>query len=80
MDVNVHPSKQEIRFSRQQHIYDAIVAAVSAGLVHEEKPSWAPSKIHGSDNHIRGIWLVLKKNTPTSSLLLTAAPPPWEWV
>ncbi|MCX5883504.1 MAG: hypothetical protein NTU74_17425, partial [Deltaproteobacteria bacterium] len=44
VDVNVHPSKQEIRFSHQQHIYDAIVAAVSAGLVHEEKPSWAPSK------------------------------------
>jgi DNA mismatch repair protein MutL len=46
VDVNVHPSKQEIRFSNQQHIYDAIVAAVSAGLVQEEKPSWAPSKFH----------------------------------
>ena len=44
VDVNVHPSKQEIRFSRQQHIYHAIVAAVSAGLVQEEKPSWTLSK------------------------------------
>ncbi|MBI5591815.1 MAG: DNA mismatch repair endonuclease MutL [Deltaproteobacteria bacterium] len=47
VDVNVHPSKQEIRFSRQQDIYDAIVAAVSAGLSHEEKPSWTPSKPQG---------------------------------
>jgi DNA mismatch repair protein MutL len=46
VDVNVHPSKQEIRFARQQHIYDVIVAAVSAGLVQEEKPSWALSKFH----------------------------------
>jgi DNA mismatch repair protein MutL len=44
VDVNVHPSKQEIRFARQQHVYDAIVAAVSAGLAQEEKPSWALSK------------------------------------
>jgi DNA mismatch repair protein MutL len=45
VDVNVHPTKHEIRFSRQQHVYDAIVAVVSAGLVHAEKPSWIPSKM-----------------------------------
>jgi DNA mismatch repair protein MutL len=48
VDVNVHPTKQEIRFSRQQNIYDAIVTAVSAGLVHEEKPSWTPSKVQSA--------------------------------
>ncbi len=42
VDVNVHPSKQEIRFSRQQLIYDAIVSVVSAALGLEEKPSWTP--------------------------------------
>lgn len=48
VDVNVHPTKQEIRFSRQQNIYDAIVTAVSTGLAHEEKPSWTPSKVQGA--------------------------------
>ena len=48
VDVNVHPTKQEIRFSRQQNIYDAIVTAVSTGLAHEEKPSWTPSKVQGT--------------------------------
>jgi DNA mismatch repair protein MutL len=48
VDVNVHPTKQEIRFSRQQNIYDAIVTAVSTGLAHEEKPSWTPSKFQGT--------------------------------
>ncbi|MFH0999030.1 MAG: DNA mismatch repair endonuclease MutL [Pseudomonadota bacterium] len=47
VDVNVHPSKQEVRFSRHQHIYDAIVAAVSDGLVREEKPSWTLSRVQG---------------------------------
>jgi DNA mismatch repair protein MutL len=44
VDVNVHPAKHEIRFSRQQQVYDAIVAAVSAGLVGEEKPVWVPAQ------------------------------------
>ena len=44
VDVNVHPSKQDIRFSCQQHIYDVIVAAVSAGLAREDKPSWTLSR------------------------------------
>jgi DNA mismatch repair protein MutL len=45
VDVNVHPAKHEIRFSRQRQVYDTIVAAVSDGLACEETPSWAPSHV-----------------------------------
>lgn len=36
VDVNVHPSKLEIRFSNQQEVYNAIYEAVEAGL-HEKE-------------------------------------------
>lgn len=47
VDVNVHPSKQEIRFFRRQQIYEMIVDAVSSCLVHNQKPSWAHHKPEG---------------------------------
>ena len=40
VDVNVHPAKQEVRFFRQQQVYDAIVSAVAQGLGDAEKPAW----------------------------------------
>ena len=68
VDVNVHPSKQEIRFSHQQHIYDAIVAAVSAGLAQEEKPSWTPSRIHDppaiSEEPVRAETIISRPPSP----------------
>lgn len=36
VDVNVHPTKMEVRFSNQQEIYNAVYEAVSHGL-HEEE-------------------------------------------
>lgn len=36
IDVNVHPSKMEVRFEKQQEIYNAVYEAVSTGL-HEDE-------------------------------------------
>ncbi len=41
IDVNVHPSKMELRFSNQQGIYNLLYEAISKGL-HEPEliPKW----------------------------------------
>lgn len=36
IDVNVHPTKMELRFNRQQEVYNAVYAAVDEGLHGEE--------------------------------------------
>ncbi len=36
IDVNVHPAKMELRFNRQQEVYNAVYAAVDEGLHREE--------------------------------------------
>ena len=36
IDVNVHPTKVELRFNRQQEVYNAVYAAVDEGLHREE--------------------------------------------
>lgn len=36
IDVNVHPTKMELRFNRQQEVYNAVYAAIDEGLHREE--------------------------------------------
>ena len=36
VDVNVHPTKMELRFNNQQEVYNAIYSAVDQGL-HEKE-------------------------------------------
>ena len=48
VDVNVHPTKHEVRFSRQQDIYAAVSSAVAEALGKEKMP--AAQKWHQTEN------------------------------
>jgi len=42
VDVNVHPTKHQIRFTRQRFVHDAIRDLVSRTLDQVDRPAWAP--------------------------------------
>ena len=45
VDVNIHPSKQEVRFSDQRNIHDAIIKIVAETLNLAGRPKWEPEKL-----------------------------------
>jgi DNA mismatch repair protein MutL len=47
--VNVHPAKQEIRFSRQKKVHDVIVRVVADRLRLGDEPAWRPKQYNGAD-------------------------------
>ena len=49
VDVNVHPAKHEIRFSRQKKVHDAIVRVVADRLRIGDEPVWRPKHYTGAD-------------------------------
>ena len=42
VDVNVHPTKHEIRFTRQRYVHDSIRDVVARTLDRVDRPAWAP--------------------------------------
>jgi len=44
VDVNVHPTKNEVRFARQKDIHEAVRQAVSQALFEADHSSWATRK------------------------------------
>ncbi len=45
VDVNVHPTKHEVRFAEQKGVHDAVVRAVSETLHLADQPKWAEVKL-----------------------------------
>jgi DNA mismatch repair protein MutL len=42
VDVNVHPTKNEVRFARQHSVHDAVKTAVARTLREVDRPHWRP--------------------------------------
>ncbi|MEJ2657629.1 MAG: DNA mismatch repair endonuclease MutL [Desulfobacterales bacterium] len=49
VDVNVHPSKHEIRFAQQKKIHDVILRVVADTLRLGDQPGWRPKQHFGTD-------------------------------
>jgi DNA mismatch repair protein MutL len=48
VDVNVHPTKHEVRFAHQKQVHDAVVSAVAGALQNFDRSKW------GAGDHIPG--------------------------
>jgi DNA mismatch repair protein MutL len=57
VDVNVHPTKNEVRFARQKDVHEAVRRAVAQTLYEKDRPQWAPANIAagGQDSGLRQI-------------------------
>ena len=68
LDVNVHPAKREVRFAREQEVYDAVYDTVRAALTRREM---IPKVTLGADEAV-------KKEAKETDVKSAAVPEPFE--
>lgn len=66
LDVNVHPTKMELRFSNQQGVYDFVFRAVRAGL---DKKEYIPQVTFDEEKKPAAQMTSVKKETPASPVV-----------
>lgn len=81
LDVNVHPTKMELRFRDEERIYQMIFRAVSDALAHKELiPQVAPDHVGGRENQAAADPVQKKADAEKAKVekLLEPRPEPFE--
>jgi DNA mismatch repair protein MutL len=52
VDVNVHPTKNEVRFARQKDVHEAVRRAVAQKLYEEDRPGWGNARSAGDGGRV----------------------------
>jgi DNA mismatch repair protein MutL len=52
VDVNVHPTKNEVRFARQRDVHEAVRRAVAQTLYEVDRPGWGNARSSGNEGRV----------------------------